>query len=171
MAPVYNSCQVVHEMKKRGWKMVLAIIGGLITLAVVGLFALSLTASVPETVGLKNGRLAECPDSPNCVSSQASDAGHRIEPIRFEGSADGALDTLSGIVAASPRTTIVSRNSNYIHAEATSAFFRFTDDVEFLLDPAERVIHVRSASRVGKSDFGVNRKRVETLREKFHASN
>ena len=71
------------------------------------------------------------------------------------------------IIASLPRTQVVSHTNEYIHAECTSLIFRFVDDVEFLLDEEKYLIHVRSASRVGYSDLGVNRKRIETIRQQF----
>lgn len=116
---------------------------------------------------LAAGRLRACPDSPNCVSSQARDAAHRVEPIAFAGDPAAVPDRLRRVVVSLPRARIVSASENYLHAEFTSLLFRFVDDVELLVDPAERLIHVRSASRVGYSDLGANRRRVEAIRRAF----
>jgi uncharacterized protein (DUF1499 family) len=116
---------------------------------------------------LAAGRLCACPDSPNCVSSQASDPAHRVEPIAFEGEPAAALDRLRRVVVSLPRARIASAGENYLHAEFTSLLFRFVDDVELLVDPVQRLIHVRSASRVGYSDLGANRRRVEAIRRAF----
>ncbi len=99
--------------------------------------------------------------------SQASDAAHAIEPIPFQGEPAAALARLVKVVEGFPRTRIVSATENYLHAEFTSLIFRFTDDVEFLVDPAARVIHCRSASRVGYSDLGANRRRIEAIRRAY----
>ena len=115
-------------------------------------------------MGLSGGRLAACPDSPNCVSSQSADPRHAIDPLRYEGTAQKARERLVKAISGMKRARIVTAEERYIHAEFTSAFFRFVDDVEFLLDDGTRTIHVRSASRVGYSDFGVNRRRVEEIR-------
>jgi uncharacterized protein (DUF1499 family) len=128
---------------------------------------LSQLAKKPDGLGARDGRLAPCPDSPNCVSSQAEDERHRIEPIRFDGDSDEAWKRLRERVAARPRTRIVTEADGYLHAECTSLIFRFVDDLECLLDRDARLIHVRSASRAGHSDFGVNRRRVEELRRGF----
>ena len=114
-----------------------------------------------------DGRLAPCPDSPNCVSTRAEDPVHRIDPIAFDGPADQALARLKQAIATIPRLRIVSERDGYLHAEATSLIFRFVDDVEFLVDGEEKRIHIRSASRVGRSDLGVNRDRVEKIRQAF----
>ncbi len=110
--------------------------------------------------------LPPCPDKPNCVSSQtpAGDAQHAIGPLRFNGDANAAWAHLRRALAAMPRTKIVEDTGDYLHAEATSLIFRFVDDLECTLDRANGVIHVRSASRVGHGDLGVNRRRVENLR-------
>ena len=122
-------------------------------------------------MGVTGGRLAACPDSPNCVSSQSADPRHAIDPLRYEGTAQKARERLVKAISAMKRARIVVAEERYIHAEFTSAFFRFVDDAEFLLDDGTRTIHVRSASRVGYSDFGVNRRRVEEIRSRFDALN
>jgi uncharacterized protein (DUF1499 family) len=121
----------------------------------------------PVGPGARDGRLLPCPSSPNCVSSQAPDEGHRIEPLPFTGPAPDAIGRLKAIVQAMPRTAIVTVTDTYLHAEFTSALFRFVDDVEFLADDTAKVIHVRSASRLGTSDLGVNRKRIEEIRRRW----
>ena len=111
--------------------------------------------------------LPPCPASPNCVSSQAGDTAHHIAPLEFTVQPDEALKRLKQALLYEPRTTIVTEEGGYLHAEARSFLFRFIDDVEFMLDVDNQVIHVRSASRSGYSDFGVNRRRVERLRKRF----
>jgi len=122
-------------------------------------------------MGVIDGRLAACPDLPNCVSSQSTDPRHAIDPLRYEGTAEKARGLLIEAVSGMKRARIVAAEERYIHAEFTSALFRFVDDVEFLLDDGTRTIHVRSASRVGYSDLGVNRRRVEEIRLRFDALN
>jgi uncharacterized protein (DUF1499 family) len=133
----------------------------------VSLGVLSALARKPDDLGVDGGRLAPCPDSPNCVSSSAEDPVHRIDPITFDGPTDVALARLKQAIATIPRTHIVSENDGYLHAEATSLIFRFVDDVEFLVAGDEKLIHIRSASRVGRSDLGINRARVERIRQAF----
>jgi uncharacterized protein (DUF1499 family) len=127
------------------------------------------SASRPSQIGVTAGRLAPCPDSPNCVSSQSEDERHAIEPLRNEGAAEAAMQGLIDVIKGMKRARIIIAQKRYIHAEFTSFLFRFVDDVEFLLDEESKTIHVRSASRVGYSDLGVNRKRVETIRSRFDA--
>jgi uncharacterized protein (DUF1499 family) len=135
---------------------------------VATMFCLSLLARRPTDLGAREGKLAPCPATPNCVCSQAED-DHAIEPIHFDGDPDQAWALLHQVLAEQPRTRIIREEDEYLHAECTSALFRFTDDVEFLLDREERVIHFRSASRAGRSDLGVNRKRMEEIRKAFAA--
>lgn len=114
-----------------------------------------------------HGKLAPCPDSPNCVSSQSSDSSHFVEPLSYPDSRAEAKTRLLKIIESMPRTQIISNTHLYIHAEVTSLLFRFVDDVEFLFEEESALIHVRSASRIGYSDLGVNRKRIEAIRQKF----
>lgn len=121
-------------------------------------------------LGVENGKLMPCPKTPNCVSSQAADKQHYIEPVYFSGNQVQAKDRLLQVLKSEKRTKILTEQEKYIRVEFTSALFRFVDDVEFYIlekQSEETVIHVRSASRVGSSDLGVNRKRVERIRSKF----
>lgn len=117
----------------------------------------------PQNLGHGTGRLAPCKASPNCVSSQAdpSDKEHYIAPLALKGEAIAAVRKA---VESMPRTTIVRAEPGYLYAEFQSKLMGFVDDVEFLADPAAGLVHVRSASRLGRRDFGVNRNRVEALR-------
>ena len=121
----------------------------------------------PGHVGLREGKLSECPDSPNCVSSQTAKKDHFIDPLSYNGSYSEAKQALLSIISSLPRTKIIVDNERYVHATFTSRLMRFVDDVEFLFDDANKQIHVRSASRVGYSDLGVNRKRIEDLRKQL----
>jgi uncharacterized protein (DUF1499 family) len=133
----------------------------------LGLFA----GKPPSNLGVTDGRLAPCPRSPNCVASQAdpADATHFIAPIAFKGDAGAAWRALRQTVAASERVKIVDERDGYLRAEFATKLIGFVDDVEFLLDAPARVIHVRSASRLGYRDFGVNRTRIEALRTRLAA--
>ena len=120
----------------------------------------------PDNLGVKAGRLAPPKSTPNCVSSQAdpSDAEHYIAPIPFKGDAAAAMAAVRKAVEGMRDSTIVRVEGNYLHAEYRTKTMRFVDDVEFLYDDKAGLIHVRSASRLGRRDFGVNRARVEALR-------
>lgn len=130
-----------------------------------GLVAVALMATT--ATGAPDERLRPCPESPNCVSSLADDPGHSIAPITYTGDPDTAWVTLRSVLLAQQRTVLMQEEAAYLHAEVRSLIFRFVDDIEFLHLPEQQLIHIRSASRTGYSDFGVNRRRVENLRTAF----
>jgi uncharacterized protein (DUF1499 family) len=107
--------------------------------------------------------LKPCPASPNCVSTQSEDPAKRMPSLRFDGTVDEARAAILAVVESRPRVRVVEAAADYIHAEFTTLLFRFVDDVEFLIDGKERRIHFRSASRVGHSDLGMNRRRMGDL--------
>lgn len=118
-------------------------------------------------LGVTNGKLSPCLDSSNCVSSQSTDKAHRVEPLWYEGTLTEARKRLISMINSMNRARIVTVERDYIHAEFTTALFRFVDDVEFYFDDANKTIHLRSASRIGYYDLGVNRKRIENIRARF----
>jgi uncharacterized protein (DUF1499 family) len=118
-------------------------------------------------LGVRDGRLAPCPDSPNCVSSDAADEKHHIDAFRLAVAPDQAWSELEAVLRDTRRVTIAQLSADYLHAEFKSAVFGFVDDVEFHLRPRENLIAVRSASRIGYYDFGANRSRIEDLRERL----
>jgi uncharacterized protein (DUF1499 family) len=135
----------------------------------MGLFS----GSRPDDLGAREGRLAPCKRTPNCVSSQADadrDAGHYIAPIRIAGRAREAWAALRAVLRAADRLKLIVDNEDYLYAEFSSMIMGFVDDVEFVLDKKAGVIHVRSASRLGRNDFGVNRERVESIRSRLAAA-
>lgn len=142
---------------------------GWVLLAGVGLWVLARTASPPADLGVHNGKLAPCPSRPNCVSSQAdpSDQVHFLPPIPYAGELSQIHARLRQVLMAQPRVTIRRDEPGYLHAEFKSKLFGFVDDVEFLLDPRTGQIHFRSASRVGYSDLGANRARIEAIRRQL----
>lgn len=146
------------------------IVVGLLGLAmVVGLVVLNRTQG-GRSVGspkLDEGSLAPCPESPNCISTRApaEDTQHFVDPIPVAGEPDKVIAALAAIVEERPRMRVIERGDHYVRATATSALFRFVDDVDFLVDSEEGVLHMRSASRVGQGDMGVNRTRYEFFRD------
>jgi uncharacterized protein (DUF1499 family) len=112
-----------------------------------------------------DGRLAACPASPNCVSSEAERPSQRVEPLKLAVPAEQAWPAVRQAVASLPRTRLVTQDAHHLHAECSSAVFGFVDDLELVLRAEQGVVALRSASRVGYSDMGVNRRRVEKLRE------
>lgn len=125
----------------------------------------------PHNLGVTSGQLIACPNTPNCVNSQSSsiDAQHSIAPLSYHSSSAEAIAKLKSVIESLERTQIITETENYLYAESKSALMGFVDDVEFYLDEGAHVIHVRSASRLGQSDLGVNRKRIETIRAKFQS--
>jgi uncharacterized protein (DUF1499 family) len=109
-------------------------------------------------------QLSPCPSSPNCVSTQAQDEGHAIEPFRYRKPRAEAKEALKEVIRSLPRTKLVEEAESYLHYEFTSLLLRFVDDVEFLFDDETKTLHFRSASRTGYGDLGVNRKRMEQVR-------
>jgi uncharacterized protein (DUF1499 family) len=120
----------------------------------------------PDNLGVKDGRLAPPKTTPNCVSSQAdpADAEHYIAPIRFKGAAAEAIGAARKAVEGMQDATVIRQEGGYLYAEFRTQLMRFVDDVEFASDEKAGLIHVRSASRLGRRDFGVNRARVEAIR-------
>ncbi len=128
-----------------------------------GLFAIlpflgACAGQPPTNIGVQNGQLAACPDSPNCVSSFETDEQHGIAPLAAN------LDQIERVLLELEEANIVDSQENYLYAEFTSRIMGFVDDVEFLYDEASGQTHVRSASRLGYSDLGANRKRIEIIR-------
>jgi uncharacterized protein (DUF1499 family) len=117
----------------------------------------------PSNLGVESGRLKVCPDSPNCVCSSDSDKEHGIAAIDY--SQADAMNKLKGIINGMERTAIIIESEDYLHVEFTTKLMGYVDDVEFYINGG--VIQVRSASRLGKSDLGLNRQRIEAIRAAF----
>jgi uncharacterized protein (DUF1499 family) len=129
--------------------------------------------STPSQAGLlAEKKLPLCPNSPNCVSSQAhaTDREHYIAPFKIKGNITEAWAALKKTLTSQSRTVITRESAEALHAEATSLVFRFVDDIDVILDAEAHLLHIRSASRIGYSDLGVNRKRVEALRSALRQS-
>lgn len=133
---------------------------GLVVAGQLGLFA----GRPPVDLGVREGRLKPAPSTPNCVNSQSPDAYSKIAPFAYTGDGKAALARLHSLVAALPAAKVIDVRADYVYAEFTSKWLGFVDDVEFYLDEKAGVIHVRSASRLGHGDHGVNRKRIEAIR-------
>jgi uncharacterized protein (DUF1499 family) len=132
-------------------------------------FLLSASCAAGEPTAKPN-QILPCPDSPNCVSSLSADKAHFIEPLHYAGSLADAKQRLIDILQNTKRVRLVKIEAQYIHAEFRSLVFRFIDDIEFYFPSEESIIHIKSASRTGYYDFGVNRRRVERLRSTFEGS-
>lgn len=121
----------------------------------------------PGNLGVKNGILAPCPESPNCISTQTAGGYPQAQPLHYDGNTAAARARILAIINATPRTRIISADNNYIHVEYRSRIFRFVDDVEFYFDEANSNIHFRSASRIGSSDLNGNPRRMAAIRAAF----
>lgn len=119
----------------------------------------------PNNLGVKDGKLDPCPGSPNCVNSQSQNPQSKIAPLP-----PVAITDLRKVIETMEESTIIEEKNNYLYAEFKSKLMGYVDDLEFYLDSQENVTHVRSASRLGKSDLGVNRQRVEAIRAKLAAN-
>ncbi|KKM86712.1 hypothetical protein LCGC14_1276270 [marine sediment metagenome] len=128
---------------------------------------MSQVSKIENQIGITDGKLVPCPKSPNCVSTQALDKKHIINPLKYSSTLKEAKLKILDIIKSLKRTKIINESEIYIHAEFRTRTFKFIDDVEFYFDDTEKIIHFRSASRVGWSDMGVNRKRMEKIRKLY----
>jgi uncharacterized protein (DUF1499 family) len=139
----------------------------LLVLPAMALF--SCAGTRPAGLGVHDGRLRPCPPSPNCVCSEDSDKGHGVAGLAFTGDPAAAFARAGEAALSLPNTKLIGETGDYMHFESTSALMGFVDDLELQLMPGRDEIAVRSASRLGHGDLGVNRKRVEELRATFAA--
>ncbi|MFZ4858419.1 MAG: DUF1499 domain-containing protein [Desulfuromonadaceae bacterium] len=147
-------------MKKKGRVAILMTIG------LLGMFGCA--GERPNNLGVRGDVLAPCPASPNCVSSQAADEKHRIAPLTFSGNPNNAFARLKRVLGQRSDTTIIEEKPGYLLVELRTTLF--VDDGEFLLDRAQSVIQLRSASRLGYSDLGKNRGRMEEIRRQLQVA-
>ncbi len=120
-----------------------------------------------EGLGAMEDKLAPCPDSPNCVSTQSRSKRHAMQPLPYLQTREASRERILSILKGMKRVEIVDLTESYVHAEFRTGLWRFVDDVEFFLDDTARVVHFRSASRVGYYDFGLNRRRMKEISEKY----
>lgn len=151
-------------MKKRTRLM---LFGVAVTILLIAMRWANSYAHPQRGLGVVNGRLADCPDSPNCISTQDGGSEHCIAPIPFSQSVEETQRQLEAIIRSMPRSRLISSRNGYVHGEFSSLLFGFVDDVELVIDETEQLVHFRSASRTGRSDLGVNRKRMEQIRQRF----
>ena len=144
-------------------RLIPIILGVLITVTSSFIFPQA-TWAASSSLGIKDGYLSPCPETPNCVVSQDADTSHAIAPIEYHTDLATARETLLKVLTVVPRTEVVEQSENYIRAQSKSRIFKFIADLEFYFPTDEQVIHVRSAARVGESDLGVNRRRLEQIR-------
>ena len=114
---------------------------------------------------MSDPQLKLCPESPNCVSTQTQQKNKKMDPIPFKLDPKEVIKVIQGVVKSLPNTHLEKESLNYLHYTFKSKIFRFTDDVEFLIDAEQKLIHFRSASRTGYSDMGVNKKRMTEIKK------
>lgn len=141
------------------------VITGVMLMGILSSLLAACTGERPINLGVRDGRLTACPPSPNCVLSQAGDERHRIAPLAFADAPDAAFARLKQLLARRADATIIQELPGYLRVELRTTLF--TDDAEFLLDRERSCIQVRSASRLGYSDLGKNRSRMEEIRAAF----
>ena len=154
-------------------KKTLVIIILLFLLFIVYFFILGVNSKSKNSPKLIDGRLSECPNTPNCACTENKDhAKHYISPINLSQSTAPNFNSLLGLkeIILNMGGSIQIEKENYISATFTSTIFRFVDDFEVRIDKANKVIHLRSASRVGRSDFGVNKKRIELFKKRYKSA-
>lgn len=158
------------------WFLMALVLGLAAALVLLGQLGF-LRGKTPPDLGVRDGRLKPPAKTPNSVSSQADlypahpqQAYARIQPLKFSGDTDQAMNRLLGLLRSMDRMTIIAQEPEYLYAQNTTALLKFTDDVEFAVDREAHVIHVRSASRIGRKDFNVNRARIETIRAQFETN-
>lgn len=125
----------------------------------------------PVDLGVKDGKLKACPNTPNCVSSQTSSPQSRVPAIFIKGEVKAEMQRLADVIASFQGHTIISKTENYIYAECKTRLFGFVDDLEYYWCEKTKACHVRSASRFGYTDFGKNRARAEAIRLRFNEEN
>lgn len=154
-------------MLKRMWVILVILVIGLPLLATAGLRSWARGAKRPSNLGVTNGQLAPCPDSPNCVATQSATPSQKMPPLAYSGSLTEAKARLGQVVQAMPGASLLTDQANYLAYVFRSRLIGFPDDVEFYFDDAAKVIHFRSASRLGRGDLGVNRARIEAISKAF----
>ena len=154
-------------------KKIIAITGVLVAASIGGWIVLrkliELASPVPIAIGVTAGQFAPCPASPNCVSTQADDAEHRLDPVPYTLSLSETRTLLLEIVGALPRTDISTITADYIHAVTKTRMMGFLDDTEIYIDDVAKLVHIRTAARLGYGDHGINRRRAEEIVTKFKA--
>ena len=165
----HRESRFMKTMRKRTMPILITLVVA-VTLYGIALVVVPMISPRPDNLGVQDGQLAPCPASPNCVSSQTApdDHEHHIDPLPMNGEIAASREQILSILEDMPHTTIITADDNYVYAEVRTAVMRYIDDVEFYFDAEADVIHVRSASRLGNSDMGANRDRIEGIWRKFN---
>ena len=154
-------------------KKIVVIAGALVVASIGGWIVIrkliELASPTPIAIGISDGQFAPCPASPNCISTQADDAEHQFDPIPYTISLSEARTLLLEIVGSLPRTDVSTVTSDYIHAVTKTRMMGFLDDTEIYIDNTAKLVHIRTAARLGYGDRGVNLRRAEEIAAKFKA--
>ena len=150
--------------------MIMGLVGTLLFFLIVSVLTRTFPPSKPETVGLRDNSLQNCGSKPNCVCSLQNDSVHGIAPFQIRENVNSSMEKLSKIIQSMNGARIISSQDGYLYAEFKTSFFGFIDDVEFHVNESANRIEVRSASRLGYSDLGLNRSRLESIRKKYLAN-
>lgn len=150
--------------------MIMGLVGTLLFFLIVSVLTRTFPPSKPETVGLRDNSLQNCGSKPNCVCSIQNDSVHGIAPFQIRENVNSSMEKLSKIIQSMNGARIISSQEGYLYAEFKTSFFGFIDDVEFHVNESANSIEVRSASRLGYSDLGLNRSRLESIRKKYLAN-
>ncbi|MEL6148823.1 MAG: DUF1499 domain-containing protein [Chloroflexota bacterium] len=152
-------------------QIILYIIGAIMGLGVLQAFiGYRRAQTIPRPDDAGNGSIKPCPQTPNCVSTVDTDKEHGMETIPYAMSLEEAKQKLLGIIAQLPRAIVVNEADTHIYVETRSPTMGFPDDVEFVFDDDAKVIHFRSAARMGMGDLGKNRERMAYIRDEFSKS-
>ncbi len=154
-------------------KWIFILIGAAIVIYFGSRILIDVVSHRPKNLGVEQGQLAPCPESPNCISSQASetDSEHYMAPLELKRDVESAKKQMIEAIESMRGSKIIDDKGNYIYAEYTTPVMHFVDDVEVYIDEDENLIHFRSASRLGHSDLGENRERMEQLAKTYQALN
>jgi uncharacterized protein (DUF1499 family) len=147
-------------------KLFLYTVLGIVLIIGIMLAILSIASRKQPELGLLNGQLRPCPTSPNCVCSEVPVEGAFVEPLSYTTTVEDAWRNIKQAIVDTGGV-VVTEQDGYLHARYETPLMRYIDDVELRLDANHQVIHIRSASRVGQSDLGANRKRVARIRAAF----
>ena len=161
-----HDTRLFYRSRVSGMKLLIYSFAALFVVLGVALVAFSVASRKQPELGLSDGQLQPCPATPNCVCSEYQMGAAYIEPLSYTSSAEDAWNRLKRVISATGGV-VVAEEADYLRAVYKTPLLRFVDDVEFRQDRDEQVIHVRSASRVGQSDLGANRKRVTKIRAEF----
>lgn len=141
------------------------IIIAIVTLLIIFMFIKN--NNMPRNIGVNKGSLAPMPNKPNAVSSQTDIMEKRVEPLKFIGDSDNSKKLIIESINQFKNMKIIKNEKNYLYVVFATDKMKYKDDVEFYFDEDKKIIHFRSASRVGYSDMGVNKKRYEEIKKLY----